>query len=318
MKGHIAAEALHRDGAGIAGLAAAAHDGVDGVDGRGGRERRAGHRLDAVLAVGEGAGLPDELAGKVLLGTALAQAFRLVGRIDGQRLDGVVGVEFDGRRHVPGKALFRGGIGAAGGGALVRLVHAQLVRIDAAGDGIHAVGHRARRDRRGRHAVHILVQRDVRRHSLELIGKRRLAGERAQAGRLIEGFAADAHTGDDAVGIHAREHLHGTAIAVHGGLAHVADGRAVRVQSLIEAVQRIALRLPIALPEFAGRLQHVDARRLLCDLRLLADPPRGQSVGQEQHHHGTQTDCTEHNPRRQFFLHSSHPPCISFSPDGKS
>ena len=143
-EGHVAAEALDGGGDGLGRLlAAAVDDGVDGVDGRGGGERRAADRLNAVLAVGEGSGLADELAGEGVLRAQLAQAVGLVRGIYGQVFDAAVLGHADGHGHIAAEALLRGGDGLPGVGAGGFLGDAQLLGVDVARHGVDAADHRA-------------------------------------------------------------------------------------------------------------------------------------------------------------------------------
>ena len=92
-------------------LFAGGQDAVDRLQSSVGSNRGAGQRFNAVLTVGEGAALTDELIGECRFGSPLAQARGFIRGINGQRLDFVFSVQGHMNRHVTAEALLSRGNG---------------------------------------------------------------------------------------------------------------------------------------------------------------------------------------------------------------
>ena len=210
MDGHVSAETFFsgfRHGRFLRGLfpgslcrrlrAVRAGGPVDGLQGGFGSHRRAGKRFDAVLPEGEGSFLADELVRKRRFGSPFAQAFRLVRRVDGQRLhclsvqgymDGHVSAEtfFSGFRHGRFlRGLFPGSLCRRLRGyfrsAFLRLFRRFRARcpVDGLQGGLR--GHR----RTGKRLDAVLPEGERGFLADKLIGKGRFGGPFAQALRLV-------------------------------------------------------------------------------------------------------------------------------------
>ena len=285
--------------------------GVQGLQHRVGGEGRAGDGLDAVLAVGEGASLADELPGELGLGGQLAEALGLVRGLHGQVGHGPRVVQAGGDGDVAREALGAGGHGGTHVGLLRLLEDAQLGGCDVAGDVVHAAQHRAAGDGGARHAVHAvgilaLVELDPRSLALELADELRLPGQAAEAGGLVEALAPHVYTGDDALAVHTRGDLHGSAVAGDGGLPHVAHGLARAVQGGVDLVHAVAAVLKLQRLKLL-RVDELRPRQIVGHGGVSVDLRPGRAVDPVQHQRRGDAHRRDRDPCGQFLVHMPFP-----------